>query len=165
MFFLPTQSQNKNNYLGEITLLLLRLWLAQEFIYAAIRKLSGGVIAPDWFAGLEFPWPFNQFTSNFNWSLVSLTELIVGIMLLVGLFTRLSSVVLLIVTVVAIYSVHFDLGWMGWDQIETDDGQGFKVPLMIGLMLITLLGMGAGKISIDYLLSLRKTNSDSTASS
>ncbi|WP_245586986.1 hypothetical protein [Pelistega indica] len=54
---------------------------------------------------------------------------------------------------------------MGWDQIETDDGQGFKVPLMIGLMLITLLGMGAGKISIDYLLSLRKTNSDSTASS
>jgi len=25
----------------------------------------------------------------------------------------------------AVYSVHFDLGWAGWNQIETDDGQGF----------------------------------------
>ena len=81
--------------------------------------------------------------------MVGVTELIFGLALLLGLFSRLSALILLIVTYVAVYSVHFDLSWSGWNQIETEDGLGFKVPLMIGIMLLVVLGQGAGRWSLD----------------
>jgi len=45
--------------------------------------------------------------------------------------------------------VHFDLGWAGWRAIETDEGLGFKVPLMLGLMLFAVLTQGPGRFSLD----------------
>ena len=36
-------------------LLALRLFVAQEFFQAGVMKLSAGLTAPEWFAGLDFP--------------------------------------------------------------------------------------------------------------
>lgn len=134
---------------GDISLLLLRLWLANEFLYAAYHKLGGGLTPPEWFTGLTFPIPFSLFPSQLNWVMVGVTELVCGLAILFGLWARLNALVLLIVTYVAVYSVHFDLGWSGWNQIETEEGYGFKVPLMIGIMLFTVVGQGAGRWSVD----------------
>ncbi|MFZ1417134.1 MAG: DoxX family protein [Burkholderiaceae bacterium] len=98
---------------------------------------------------MRFPLPFSLLPASLNWGLVGMTELIFGLALLLGLFSRLSALILLIVTYVAVYSVHFDLSWSGWNQIETEDGLGFKVPLMIGIMLLVVLGQGAGRWSLD----------------
>lgn len=129
--------------------LLLRLWLAQEFIQAGYIKLSGGLSAPDWFTELSFPLPVRWLPADLNWVTAGVLEVGLGTLLVIGLFGRLASLGLLFVTWVAVYSVHFDLGWAGWSEIETEAGQGFKVPLMIALMLAALLANGMGRWSVD----------------
>lgn len=129
--------------------LLLRLWLAQEFISAGRVKLSGGLGAPDWFAGLPLPPPVSWLPADANWLLAGVTEVVLGSLLLIGLAGRLAALGLLFVTWVAVYSVHFDLGWAGWNQIETEDGLGFKVPLMLAFMLLALASTGMGRWSVD----------------
>ncbi len=135
--------------LQALSLLILRIWVAQEFLFAGYTKLSAGTTAPEWFAGLQFPFPVHLLPINLNWVMAGTGEVVLGGLLLIGLFGRLASLGLLFITWVATYSVHFDLGWAGWNQIDTEQGIGFKVPLMIGLMLLQLLASGMGKWSLD----------------
>ena len=90
-----------------------------------------------------------------NWASAGLGEVVLGGALLLGLFSRLSALGLLFITWVAVYTVHFDLGWAGWNQIEADGGQGFKVPLMLAVMIVSVLLQGAGRLSLDAWLSNR----------
>ncbi len=140
---------------ASLGLLLLRLWLAQEFIQAGWIKLSGGLSAPDWFRDLSFPVPVRWLSADMNWVTAGILETGLGFLLVIGLCGRLASLGLMFVTWVAVYSVHFDLGWAGWNQIETDAGQGYKVPLMIGLMLFALMAKGMGAWSLDGWLQRR----------
>lgn len=126
-------------------LLALRLWLALEFGLAGWTKLSHGLTAPEWFAGLAFPGPLGWLSADLNWVLAGAGELAGAALLLLGWPVRLAALLLLFIDAVAVWTVHFDLGWAGWNQIETDAGQGFKLPLMIGLMLLALLSQGAGR--------------------
>lgn len=131
----------------DIGLLGLRLWLGYEFGFAGWTKLQN-FQAPEWFAGLAFPLPLQGFSTNSNWVSAGISETVFALMLILGLGTRLASLGLLFVTYVAVYTVHFDLGWSGWNQIETEQGLGFKVPLMLALMLLTLVTQGAGKYAL-----------------
>lgn len=126
-------------------LLALRLWLAQEFGQAGWLKLSSGLHAPDWFVALTFPGPLAWLPADLNWWAAGGLELAGAVALLLGWHARLASAALLFVTCVAVVSAHADLGWAGWNQIESEQGQGFKVPLMIALMLLTVLTQGAGR--------------------
>jgi putative oxidoreductase len=135
--------------LQAFALLLLRLWVAQEFFFAGLTKLSAGLHAPEWFSGLNFPFPVNLLPTDINWVFAGTTEICLSVLLVIGLFGRLASIGLLFVTWVAVYSVHFDLSWAGWNEIETEQGLGYKVPLMIGLMLCQLLSTGMGQWSLD----------------
>lgn len=148
--FLNAKAFEKLDGLG---LLLLRLWIAQEFVSAGVIKLSGGWHAPDWFAGLPFPLPVSLLPIDLNWLVAGLGEVTLGLCLAFGLFSRLAAAGLLFITWVAVYSVHFDLGWAGWNQIETELGQGFKVPLMLAVMLSAILTQGGGRIALDAGLS------------
>lgn len=130
-------------------LLALRIWAGQEFIQAGLTKLSGGTQAPEWFAGLSFPAAVAWLPIDVNWVVAGLGELALGSALLIGLFSRLSALGLLFITYVAVYTVHFDLGWAGWNQIDTEAGQGFKVPLMLAIMLWTVLTQGPGQYALD----------------
>lgn len=136
-------------------LLLMRLWLAQEFLLAGYRKLASGVTAPEWFAGLPFPFPVSLLPADLNWVLAGGGEIILALLLALGLFGIVAPAGLLFITWVAVCSVHFDLGLAGWDQIETENGLGFKVPLMMAVMLCTLLATGMGRWSIDQLWQRR----------
>ena len=134
-------------------LLALRVWLAQEFLQAGWIKLSAGWQAPEWFSQLAFPGPLAWLPANVNWVSAGMLEVLGGLAVLLGWQTRLAACALLFVTYVAVATVHFDLGWAGWNQIDTEAGQGFKVPLMLAAMLWTLLCQGAGRWALDARLS------------
>ena len=143
--------------LDGLGLLAMRLWLAQEFMQAGWLKLSAGRTAPDWFAQLHFPVLLQPLGPDWNWLLAGLGEVGFGLAIALGLGSRLAAIGLLFITWVAVYTVHFDLSWMGWNQIETDQGQGFKVPLMMALMLLTVLTQGVGRYAVDALRQARHT--------
>lgn len=132
----------------DLGLLALRVWAGQEFLVAGYTKLSGGIHAPEWFAGLQFPFPLHLLPADINWVTAGLGETVFGMALLVGLYSRLAALGLLFITFVAVYTVHFDLGWAGWNQIETDVGLGFKVPLMLAVMLFAIFTQGGGRYSL-----------------
>lgn len=131
-------------------LLVLRLWVGYEFANAGWLKLQD-LTPPRWFIDLQFPFPNSLLSPALNWGAAGLMESLLGLALIVGVYSRLASWSLLYVTYVAVYTVHFDLGWAGWNQIDTDQGLGFKVPLMLGLMLFTIVSQGPGRYSVDHL--------------
>lgn len=147
----PSWRARARRALEDLGLLALRLWAAQEFVLAGLMKLRGGSGAPEWFAQLDFPFPNRLLSADFNWAAAGWGELLLGAALALGLGTRVAALGLIYITWVAVYTVHFDLGWAGWNQIDTDAGQGFKVPLMLGLMLFALLTQGGGRYALERL--------------
>ena len=85
----------------------LRLFLAWEFFEAGLEKWNG----QNWFGHIQsaFPFPFSAFPAELNWQLSMWIELIAPLLLLLGLGTRLASVVLMMLTLVAI--VNRSKGW------------------------------------------------------
>ena len=137
--------------------LFLRFCLAWEFLEAGLEKLHGD----NWFGDITFPFPFSLFSASFNWNIATYFELIGGIALLIGLATRFFSLSLIVITIVAIISVHFPnnaqslhdflLGYRIID--ENQDGFGnYKLPLIFLIMLFPLVVKGSGKISLDHLI-------------
>lgn len=138
--------------------LLLRLILAWEFGEAGWAKWHG----ENWFAELHFPFPFNLLPADVNWNIAMSFELLGALALILGMFTRFFSLSLMVVTLVAIASVHWpehwiDLStlWIGY-RFEDVDGDGlgnYKLPLLYLVMLLPLLCNGAGRLSVDACLS------------
>jgi uncharacterized membrane protein YphA (DoxX/SURF4 family) len=89
--------------------LLLRFYLAPVFIAAGLTKLMtfpdtvSWFGNPDWGLGLPLPWLMA--------ALATWTELLGGLLLLLGLGTRLIAVPLMITMLVAALAVHWDNGW------------------------------------------------------
>ena len=149
---------------GWVGLLFIRLLMGYEFAKAGLTKygasdtLYGDV--PGWFAGKGFPFPFSLFSAEFNWFAVTWVEILGGIALFFGLFSRFWSFSLIIVTIIAILSTHWPAEWNSlaelWEgyRITAKDGSGnFRVPLMMLIMLLSLLFYGGGKLSLDSIIS------------
>lgn len=100
---------NAIGHLDGLASLLIRLILGPVLIAAGWEKLTGD----NWFEfQLEsFPFPFNVLPAGVSWFLASWTEFLGGILLLVGLGTRLVAIPLAVTMFVAAYSVHLDNGW------------------------------------------------------
>lgn len=147
-----------NRHAQDFAPIFLRLLLAYEFGEAGLEKLHGD----NWFADLSFPFPFNLLSADFSWTLATGLEIIAPIALLAGLFTRFFSLALMVLTVVAIAAVHWPGDWHTpaelWQGYAiSDKGYGnFKLPLMYLLMLATLMFSGAGRLSVDKYLILRR---------
>ena len=135
--------------------LALRLMLAWEFGEAGFEKLHG----TNWFADLTFPFPFNLLPPNVSWNISMCFEIVGAFALVFGLATRFFTTSLIILTIVAIASVHWPEHYTTFGNLlkgyriidENNDGFGnYKLPLMYIVMFAPLLFGGAGKASADY---------------
>ncbi len=134
--------------------LILRLILAWEFGEAGLAKFNG----ENWFANITFPFPFNLVSPEISWGMATYFEIIGAAALVLGLATRFFSASLIILTIVAIASVHWPDSWNTFGELWqgyaiSDKGFGnYKLPLLLLIMLLPLLFNGAGKLSLDNLL-------------
>lgn len=157
-FNLYKQGINSLNALADsIPPLLLRLLLAYEFGEAGLAKLNGS----NWFANVTFPFPFNLLSPEISWHIATYFEIFGALALILGFATRFFSISLLILTIVAIASVHWPEQWSNFNELWTgyriidEDGDGlgnYKLPLIFIVMFIPLIFGGAGKLSVDYLI-------------
>ena len=134
--------KNIINYLEKvknIPPLLFRIVLAYGFYGPATMKLKnfGGIV--EWFSSMGMPLP------KLNALLATGTETAGFILIFLGLATRIISIPLMVVMIVAITTVHFGNGFEAGNN-------GFEIPVYYMLMLLSLLITGPGKFSLDALI-------------
>ncbi|HNP63063.1 MAG TPA: DoxX family protein [Woeseiaceae bacterium] len=157
---LKHQVLNLLNPAGDfVALLPIRLLMAYEFGSAGLKKLDG----TNWFGRIQdnFLFPFNHVPVEISWFMATWVEILGGICLFFGLFTRFWAFSLIIVSVVAISGVHWPDNWNSLSELWqgyaiTNKGFGnYRVPLLFIAMLFPLIFTGAGKLSIDHILAKR----------
>ena len=120
--------------------LLFRMVLAFGFYETAMMKLKNFDGIVEWFGSMGMPLP------KLNALLATGTETTGVVLLFLGLATRIISIPLIIVMIVAIITVHLGNGFEAGNN-------GFEIPIYYILMLFSLLITGPGKISIDALIN------------
>ena len=126
--------------LKDIPPLLFRIVLAYGFYGPATMKLKNFSGIVEWFTGMGMPFP------KLNAFLATGTETTGFVLIFLGLATRIISIPLMVVMVVAIITVHLGNGFEAGDN-------GFEIPIYYLLMLFSLLITGPGKISLDTLIT------------
>ena len=133
---------NSVSRLNDLPPLLFRLILAYGFYEPATRKISDIGSVAQWFGSMGFPFP------TLNAYLAAGTETIGFVLLFIGLGTRLITIPLMVVMIVAITTVHWSHGFPA-------SKNGFEIPLYYLLMLLSLLITGAGRFSLDAVIARR----------
>lgn len=128
-----------SEYLQSFALFFARVTVAYGFYNPAMMKWSDINSVASWFESLGIPMPL------LNAYMAATTEIVGVVLLTLGLFTRLISVPLIVVMVVAIFTVHISNGFEAGNN-------GFEIPFYYMLFLLLFLSHGAGKFSIDYFL-------------
>jgi len=125
-------------YGSHLFLLAARLAVATGFTEAAHLKWEAINATAEWFAVLGYPFPL------FTAYLVSSVEVIGVVLLALGLLTRLITVPLMIIMVMAILTVHLPNGF-------ECSKNGFEIPLYYFIFLGIFLSHGPGRYSLDHL--------------
>lgn len=120
-------------------LLIARLVVAYGFYEPALMKWNDINSVASWFATLGIPFP------TLSAYLASTTELLGVVLIAIGFLTRIMSIPLMVVMIVAIFTVHIGNGFSAGDN-------GFEIPLYYLIFLGLFLSNGAGKFSVDYLI-------------
>ena len=128
--------------LQSVSLLFLRLILAYGFYEPAKMKWSDISSVAEWFGSMGFPLPTLQAY------LAASTEALGVLLLTLGLATRLISIPLMVVMIVAITTVHLGNGFSAGDN-------GFEIPLYYFLMLFALVSHGGGAYGLDRIIKSR----------
>lgn len=127
------------NHLRSPALLFARLAVAYGFYEPALMKWADISATANWFGSMGIPFP------TLNAYMAATTEMAGVVLLTLGLFTRLISLPMMVIMIVAIFTVHLPNGFSAGDN-------GFEIPLYYLLILLIFASHGAGKFSIDYLL-------------
>ena len=122
-----------------ISLFLARLAVAYGFYEPAMTKWQDIKSVAEWFGSIGIPLP------TLNAYMAASTEILGVVLLTLGLFTRLISIPLMIIMIVAITTVHLSNGFSAGNN-------GYEIPLYYMLFLALFASLGAGKLSLDHLL-------------
>ena len=126
-------------YLQSLALLLARFAVAYGFYEPAMMKWNDINSVGDWFGSMGIPFPL------VNAYMAATTEIVGVVLLTLGLMTRLISIPLIVVMMVAIVTVHLSNGFSAGLN-------GYEIPLYYMLFLMIFLSHGAGKFSVDRIL-------------
>lgn len=126
-------------YLRSVALLLARLVVAYGFYEPAMMKWSDISAVAQWFGSMGIPLP------TLNAYMAATTEITGVVLLTLGLLTRLISIPLIVVMIVAIVTVHLPNGFQAGQN-------GFEIPLYYMLFLLIFLSHGAGRFSLDRVI-------------
>ena len=121
------------------SLLIARLIIAYGFYEPAMNKWADINSVADWFGSMGIPFP------TLNAYMAASTEIVGVVLLTIGLLTRLISVPLIVIMIVAITTVHMANGFSAGSN-------GFEIPLYYMIFLLVFVGNGAGKFSLDRLI-------------
>lgn len=123
-------------YFQSIALLIARLIIAYGFYEPAMSKWNDIDSVAQWFDSMGIPFP------TLNAYMAAGTEILGVGLLVLGLFTRLISIPLIVIMIVAIFTVHIGNGFSAGDN-------GFEIPLYFMVFLMIFVSHGAGKFSLD----------------
>ena len=126
--------------LKDLPPLLFRIVLACGFYGPAMMKLKNFNGIVEWFSGMGMPLP------KLNAFLATGTETAGFVLIFLGLATRIISIPLMVVMIVAITTVHLGNGFEAGNN-------GFEIPIYYLLMLFSLLITGPGRLSLDALIT------------
>lgn len=132
--------------LSDLAPLALRLGVGLVFAFHGWQKLTNG---PAGFAGMLTGLGVGA-PEVFAW-LVTIAELAGGVLLLVGLLTRLATLPLIATMIGAIVLVKADLGIIAGEGAPSP-GAELDIALLAGLVALLLLG--PGRISADHALGI-----------
>jgi len=127
------------NYFQSFSLLFARFALAYGFYEPALTKWNNFDATTEWFSSLGIPF------ASFATLLTASVEIMGVVLLVLGLFTRLITMPLMVVMFVATLTVHLSNGF-------SVANNGFEIPLYYFLFLSILASHGAGKFSLDFLI-------------
>lgn len=126
--------------------LLLRLSLGSIFLYHGYAKVF--ILGVGAFVGfltsLNFPFP------TIMAHIAAYGEIAVGISLILGIFTRWLSILGLIISLVAMFSVHFKNGF------DIQKG-GYEYIQLIAASFIAIILVGSGKYALDKFFCKKET--------
>jgi len=128
-----------SEYLKSFSLLFARLLIAYGFYEPAMMKWQDINSVAEWFGSMGIPLP------TLNAYMAASTEIAGVVLLTLGLFTRLISIPLIVVMIVAIVTVHLGNGFSAGDN-------GFEIPLYYMTFLFIFFSHGAGKFSLDRVI-------------
>ena len=142
---LPLARRWYERYIGAVSLLqhplllACRLYWGKTFIQTGLAKLSDLQVTAEHFAGWHIPAPYPNAVA------AGVTELVCGSLLVVGLASRIVSVPLIVVMIVAYLTAHAG---------EVTDIYTFVTapPFLNMLTCVLVLVFGPGMFSVDYLL-------------
>jgi len=126
------------SYPKHLIILIARWLLAYGFAKPALMKLDDMKATSQWFESISIP--FSQLLTY----LVTGIETVGIVLLVLGLFTRQISLLLIFVMLGAIFFVHISHGFSVIDN-------GIEIPLYYMLFLLVFATFGAGKYSLDNL--------------
>jgi len=131
------------NYFKSFSLLFIRVTLAYGFYEPALTKWKNFNTTVEWFASLGIPF------ASFATLLTASVEVMGVVLLSLGLFTRIITMPLMFIMMIATFTVHLAHGF-------SVGNNGFEIPLYYFLFLLLLASHGAGKFSLDFLIFGKK---------
>jgi len=128
-----------SEYGKSLALLFARVAVAYGFYEPAMMKWKDIGSVAEWFGSMGIPFP------TLNAYMAASTEVLGVVLLTLGLLTRVISIPLIVVMIVAIVTVHLPHGFSAGDN-------GFEIPLYYMLFLLIFFSQGAGRFSLDRLI-------------
>jgi putative oxidoreductase len=126
-----------------------RLALGGIFIAHGAQKVLGSFSGPGFNKFISFPAPFSFMRPAWLWmAAAAISELLGGVLIVLGLLTRVGAFLIAVVMLVAIIGVHWPVFFA--------DKNGFEYPLALLAMCVALLISGGGQLSIDKGLMRRR---------
>lgn len=153
--WLQQKSATVGKRLQSLTLFILRFYIAGIFLQSGIQKLNQFNSTKLLFA-YEYQVPV--LSADFAAVLATSAEIILPLLLIFGLFTRLSALFLWFFNIVAVWSYPvlynglFSLEMFGPIPLIHFPTKGYEDHVVWGIGLLIIVAFGSGKIALDYLL-------------